>query len=211
MTALRRASFGGTGSYGGDGGEDFLLYRRSRPDGYRSSAPTTSTLSDLFQADSVSERNANAVKSSRFISQLGEIKMITGYSWEKIAILLSCTRQSLYNWRDGLVVTDLNIRAVQRMHEAISFIDRDNPVETRAVLEANDQAIFKLLKEGMLEEAKRRAGKGAGGGALRVVDELIGRHDHWTDRVAASSDVPLGDNDGFAPTALKRRGAPRKK
>lgn len=97
------------------------------------------------------------------------------------------------------------------MHEALSFIDRDNPVETRAVLEANDQAIFKLLKEGMLEEAKRRAGKGAGGGAIRVVDELIGRDDHWTDRVAASSDAPLGANDGFAPTALKQRGAPRKK
>ncbi|MDK1494075.1 hypothetical protein QN219_29280 [Sinorhizobium sp. 7-81] len=139
--------------------------------------------------------------------------MITGYSWEKIATLLSCTRQSLYNWRDGLVVTDMNIRAVQRTHDALSHINRDNPVETRAVLEANDGAIFKLLKDGMFDEAKRLAGEGVGSGAITRagrVNELPSRQDHWTDRVTAGPEEALGDNGGFEQTVIKRRGAPRK-
>ncbi|PCK77690.1 hypothetical protein [Rhizobium sophoriradicis] len=212
MTALRRISSSGTG-YGGRDDDGFLLYRRSRPDDFRSSAPTTSTLVDMLQQETAAERNIAAVRSSRFITQLGQIKMITGYSWDKIANLLSCTRQSLYNWRDGLVVTDMNIRAVQRMHDVLSHINQDNPVETRAVLEANDGAIFKLLKEGMFEVAKRRAGEGIGSGAIRRagrVNELPGRQDHWTDRVAAGPEEVLGDNDGFEPTVLRRRGAPRK-
>jgi hypothetical protein len=159
------------------------------------------------------ERQEAAAQSATFITQIGQIKMMTGYTWDRLADLLSCSRQSLYNWRDGLVVTDANIRAVQRMHEALAFVDRGDPTETRAVLEANEAAIFKMLKAGDFEEAKRTAGQGRGSAHGRpspLVNGARERQDHWTDRIAASSDDPL-ENQGFKPRKTTRRGPPRTK
>jgi len=211
MTAHPKFSSSGTNQSGFGDRLDFMYVRRHQ--GFRASSPTTSTLLDMQRTETDEERLEAAAQSATFITQIGQLKMMTGYTWDRLADLLSCSRQSLYNWRDGLVVTDANIRAVQRMHESIGFIDRGNPTETRAVLEANDTRIFRMLKAGELEAAKLMAGKGIGSTHSRpppLVNGARELQDHWTDRIAASSDEVL-ENGGFKPRKTSRRGPPRTK
>lgn len=211
MTAHRKFSSSGTSHSGFGDRLDFQQVRRHQ--GFRASSPTTSTLLDMQRTETEEERLEAAANSATFIIQIGQLKMMTGYSWDRLAELLSCSRQSLYNWRDGLVVTDANIRAVQRMHEALAFIDRGDPTETRAVLEANDAIIFKTLKTGDVESAKRAAGQGRGsvhGRPSPLVKGTGELQDHWTDRIAASSDETF-ENGGFKPRKTSRRGPPRTK
>ncbi|AYD01606.1 hypothetical protein [Neorhizobium sp. NCHU2750] len=211
MTTHRKFSSSGTSHSGFGDRLDFMYLRRHQ--GFRASSPTTSTLLDMQRTETDEERLELAAQSATFITQIGQLKMMTGYTWDRLAELLSCSRQSLYNWRDGLTVTDANIRAVQRMHEALAFIDRGDPTETRAVLEANGALVFKTLKGGDLEEGKRLAGKGSGsthGRPPPLVNGARQLQDHWTDRIAASSDDPL-ENGGFKPRKTSRRGPPRTK
>lgn len=211
MTPHRKFSSSGTSHTGYGDRVDFRYV--SRHQGFRSSSPTTSTLTDMERTETEEQRVEAAAQSATFITQIGQLKMMTGYTWDRLAELLSCSRQSLYNWRDGLNVIDANIRAVQRMHEALAFIDRGDPTETRAVLEANEAAIFRMLKGGDFEEGKRMAGRGQGsahGRTSPLVNGVRQLQDHWTDRVAASSDEPF-ENEGFAPRKTTRRGVPRTK
>jgi hypothetical protein len=197
MTALRQSNFG-TGYTGGGHDGLFVALQKQSEAAYRSSSPTTSSPAGFFQPETPAERNSKAVRSSRFVTQIGQIKLITGYPWEKIADLLNCSRQSVYNWRDGIAISDANIRAVQRMYEALSFINRDIPVETRAILEANDGAIYNLLKAGKFDDAKCQAGEGVGSKSTLgpgMVKETPSHQDHWTSRIAFAGDV--SESDGF--------------
>lgn len=211
MTALRKFSSSGTSHTGFGDGLEFMDVRRHQ--GFRASSPTTSTLLDMQRNKTDEERLESAAQSATFITQIGQLKMMTGYTWDRLADLLSCSRQSLYNWRYGLVVTDANIRTIQRMHEALAFLDRGDPTETRAVLEANGALVFKTLKDSDFEEGKRLAGKGRGsvhGRPSPLVNGARQLQDHWTDRIAASSDE-LFEGEGFTPRKTTRRGPPRTK
>ncbi|MBB4170836.1 MULTISPECIES: hypothetical protein [unclassified Rhizobium] len=150
----------------------------------------------------------------RTYTQLHELKRITGYSWTRISELLSCSRVSVHNWINGVAPGDRTIRDIGRMYDALAYIDRGSQADTKTVLEAEDGAVFKLLKNLDFERAKKTAGQGAGNIDnfwKGVVNKLPGQEDHWTETVNALSGSPLGDNEGFPARKVVGRLRDRKK
>lgn len=165
---------------------------------------TTNTISqsmDLWRGGTGAEAvpaKADA-EGKRVYTKLFDLQRITGYSWTRIAELMSCSRQSIHNWQRGEALSERSIRDIARMHDALSFIDRGSQVETKDVLEKDEGQVFKLLKGLDFENAKSLAGPGTAQDDMfwkGIVNERPGRQDHWTDRLDAISDEPL-PNDGF--------------
>jgi hypothetical protein len=150
----------------------------------------------------------------RTYTQLFDLKRLTGYSWTRIAELMSCSRVSINNWKSGVAPGDRSIRDISRMHDALSYIDRGSQIDTRAALEANDGEVFVLLKSLDFDRAKKGAGQGVGGADSfwkGIVNELPGSQNDWMDTVNAQQGGALGDNEGFPARKIVGRMRMRKK
>lgn len=145
---------------------------------------------------------------------LAEIKRITGFSWEKIGSLLSCTRQTVYNWTQGEAIKSENVRQVAALHETLSYIDRGSQSDTVSVLDTafGGRTILDMLSAGEFATARRLAGKGAGRPTARwtpMERKLSGRQDHWTDRVTADVPDPVDGGVGFVPNKVVKKATRR--
>lgn len=144
-------------------------------------------------------------------SYLATIKRITGFSWEKIGVLLGCTRQTVYNWTQGEAVKPENARQVAALHETISYVDRGSHAETVALLEREfgGRSLLNVIKDGEFAVARRLAGKGSGRPTSTWTkmqpQKASGRQDHWTDRVAAQIEDPVDDGAPFVPNKIVKK------
>jgi hypothetical protein len=50
----------------------------------------------------------------RVYTKLFDLQRITGYSWTRIAELMSCSRQSIHNWQRGEALSERSIRDIAR-------------------------------------------------------------------------------------------------
>ncbi|WP_245364229.1 hypothetical protein [Sinorhizobium americanum] len=135
---------------------------------------------------------------------LAEVKRITGFSWEKIGGLVSCSRQTVYNWTQGEAIKPENVKQVVALHETITHIDRGSQSETAALLATSfgGRTIFDMITAGEFATARRLAGKGVGRPTARWTPTeraSSGRLDHWTDRIAADAPEPADGGAGFDP------------
>lgn len=142
---------------------------------------------------------------------LATIKRITGFSWEKIGLLLNCTRQTVYNWTQGETIKPENVRQVAVLHETISYIDRGSQAETAELLETEfgGRTLHKIITDGEFPVARRLAGKGSGRPMATwtkmQTQKPSGRQEHWTDRVAAQGDEGVEDVAPFAPNKVVKK------
>jgi hypothetical protein len=135
---------------------------------------------------------------------LADIKRITGFSWEKIGGLLSCTRQTVYNWTQGEAIKSENVKQVVALHETLTHIDRGSQSETAALLETTlgGRSILDMIACGEFTTVRRVAGRGPGRPTSHWASmerQPSGRQDHWTDRIAAEVPEPAENGAGFDP------------
>jgi hypothetical protein len=135
--------------------------------------------------------------------QLSEIKRLTGYGWEQLAIFLGCTRQAVYRWTLGDSITDPNRGRLAKLHATIRFIDRGSAEDNRALLDTatDGQTLADMLSQGSFEEVRALAGRGSGRQDAkwgRLGREEFAPEDHWYFRL-----VQGGDVDGDAVVRAK--------
>lgn len=125
--------------------------------------------------------------------QLAEVRRLTGYSWEQLARLMSCTRQAAHLWMNGEAITDANRDRLARLHATVRYFDRGAVDDNRAVLDmaADGTTVAELLRQERFDEARSAAGKGSGRqDAAWSRPSLPEAHpdDHWYSRLALAEE-----------------------
>jgi hypothetical protein len=137
--------------------------------------------------------------SSRSPTALAEIKRVTGWSWDRIARILGCTRQAVHGWILGREVNAVNAERIARLRATLAFVSRETSENTRELLDAptgDGRIVADLLAD--QEFSKVRELLGAGSGMRDVtpwtrLSEQVepGRDTHWFDRLADTQGVGI--------------------
>ncbi len=96
---------------------------------------------------------------------IAEMRILTGYSNERLAMLLSVDRRSLTNWANGRGMHASKADRIRKLARFVRYIDRGLAERNEAALLAQDDAgrtAFELLKDELYDEAARVVGKGDG-------------------------------------------------
>jgi hypothetical protein len=146
--------------------------------------------------------------------QLAEIRVLTGYGWERIAKLLRSTRQAVYNWTNGASISEVNREHLAKLFATLSYIDRGSAEENRALLDSSldGRMLSEWLSEGEFELVRNFAGRGSG-----RPDEKWGppgrrkvaASDHWFTRILdvgelESDEVRRARPQKLTPLKLRR-------
>jgi DNA-binding transcriptional regulator YiaG len=94
---------------------------------------------------------------------IGELRRLTGFTWEKLARLFNVSRRSLHFWASGKAMTPSNEEHLLRLLAVVRKVDRGSASTTRAALLAprGDGSIpFDLLAAGDYEGVLSSLGAG---------------------------------------------------
>ncbi len=98
-------------------------------------------------------------------SAIGEIRRLSGFTWDQLAKVFKVTRRSLHFWASGKAMTVENQERLQHLVATIRHIDRGSAFANRAALMAvqPDGTIpFDLLMDGEYARVTSLLGKGVG-------------------------------------------------
>jgi transcriptional regulator with XRE-family HTH domain len=93
--------------------------------------------------------------------ELGELRRISGLTWEQIAFMLGVSRRSVHNWANGAVVSGVNSERLARTVAVIRSFDTGVARVNRVVLmtpDADGRSPLDLLSEGQYDVARRALG-----------------------------------------------------
>lgn len=96
---------------------------------------------------------------------LHEIKLLTDYSWGKIAEIIGVDRRSVSTWIGGGEIREQNARTIADVLATLLFIDRGFAEENRKLLDAigvNGKSAFDCLIAGEYDAVRTALGPGAG-------------------------------------------------
>lgn len=96
---------------------------------------------------------------------IGELRRVSGFTWDQLARLFHVTRRSLHFWASGKDMTVENHERLQRLLATVRQIDRGSASANRAAFMAvrRDGTVpFDLLVEGQYERVASILGEGAG-------------------------------------------------
>lgn len=141
---------------------------------------------------------------------LSEIKRMTGFGWNEIGELLSCTRQTVYNWTQGAAVRPENAKRISALHETVKFFDRGSQEENAGLIATSyaGRTVRDILTSGEFAVVRRLAGRGAGRPTARwspVEPVPSGRQDHWTDRIGADTPDEVDAVGEFLPNKVVKK------
>ena len=91
---------------------------------------------------------------------LGELRRLSGLTWEQLAKLFNVSRRSLHFWASGQPLSRFNEEQLNRLLGTIQYIDRGSASLNRSLLLKPDNPLFDLLVAGRYEEFKQLAGVG---------------------------------------------------
>ncbi|PSB03653.1 helix-turn-helix domain-containing protein [Merismopedia glauca] len=94
---------------------------------------------------------------------LNELRRLSGLTWEQLAKLFNVSRRSLHFWASGQPLNSFNEEHLNRLLDAIKYINRGSASLNRNVLFTNSSdgtLPFDLLVAGKYEEVKRIVGVG---------------------------------------------------
>lgn len=115
---------------------------------------TTSGLPLSFQLD-------NSAEVSR--AALGELRKLSGLTWEQLAKLFNVSRRSLHFWASGQPLSRFNEENLNRLLSTIQYINRGSASINRNLLLSSSpdgKLLFDLLVAGDHEQVKRILGPG---------------------------------------------------
>lgn len=146
---------------------------------------------------------------------VNEIRRLTGYSWDRIARILGCTRQAIYNWMTGGKISDDNREKLAQLHAVLRYIDLGLAEENRRVLDRDHEGytLADMLAEGRFEEVRELAGRGPGRpdeNWLRPRPQSVEGRDHWYERLVAqgegdkSVEIRTAKPERIEPISLKK-------
>jgi DNA-binding transcriptional regulator YiaG len=90
---------------------------------------------------------------------LGELRRLSGLTWEQLAKLFNVSRRSLHFWASGQPLSRFNEEHLNRLLGTIRYVDRGSA--NRSLLlrpDGNGNPLFGLLVAGKYEEFKRIVG-----------------------------------------------------
>lgn len=124
--------------------------------------------------------------------KLAEVKRLTGWSWERVAQALGCTRQAIHGWTVGREINQNNAERLAKLYATILYIDRGSAEDNRALLNTdlgNGLIAAELIDQGRFEELRTFAGEGGHSRDVtpwsRLADEELSvAREHWFDRLA---------------------------
>lgn len=96
---------------------------------------------------------------------IAEMRLLTGFSNERLARLLGVDRRTLTNWANGGGVQAGKADRIRKLARFVRFIDRGFAEHNELALLAQDAAgrtAYELLKEERFDEAAQAVGKGDG-------------------------------------------------
>ena len=93
---------------------------------------------------------------------LSKLRRLSGLTWEQLAKLFNVSRRTLHFWASGQPLSHFNEEQLNRLLEAIQYIDRGSANLNRSLLlkGSNDNLFFDLLVAGKYEEFKQVVGFG---------------------------------------------------
>jgi DNA-binding transcriptional regulator YiaG len=94
---------------------------------------------------------------------LGELRRLSGLTWEQLAKLFNVSRRSLHFWASGQPLSHFNEGQLNRLLGTIQYIDRGSASLNRSLLlkpDNNGNPLFDLLVAGKYVEFKQIAGAG---------------------------------------------------
>ena len=91
---------------------------------------------------------------------LGELRRLSGLTWEQLAKLFNVSRRSLHFWASGQPLSRFNEEQLNRLLGTIQYIDRGSASLNRSLLLKPDNPLFDLLVAGRYEEFKQLVGVG---------------------------------------------------
>jgi len=192
-----------------DGGYPRALIQRTEAlPQVASSSQVVSTQSGIYEATTnlavVIEPNAVAADSGgdRVSHKLSAIKRMTGWSWERLAEALGCSRQAVHGWTLGKDISNPNFERLAKLYATLVFIDRGDAEENRNLLQSvskDGHIVSELLNRGQFEQVRDMLGAGntRETEALRLRVANAARHadgtQHWFERMANTTgdEVPL--------------------
>lgn len=141
--------------------------------------------------------------------QLAETKRLTGYSWEQLAKLLGCSRQTLHLWMEGKAISDNNRERLARLHATILYLDRGSAEENRAVMDLafDGSTIADLLQRSCFDDVKLLVRRGIGRPDRNwghVEEHTPVTEDHWFDQIVRSEGVEDTGGVRAEPQTFKR-------
>jgi transcriptional regulator with XRE-family HTH domain len=96
---------------------------------------------------------------------LGELRRLSGLTWEQLAKVFNVSRRSLHFWASGKPLSSSSEEQLNRILGAIKYIDRGSASLNRSLLlkpDANGNPFIDLLIAGKYEEFKQIVGAGNG-------------------------------------------------
>lgn len=92
---------------------------------------------------------------------ISELRRLSGLTWEQLAKLFNVSRRSLHFWASGQPLSCFNEEQLNRLLEAIQYIDRGSANLNRSLLlKGSNGKFFDLLVAGQYEEFKKIVGCG---------------------------------------------------
>jgi transcriptional regulator with XRE-family HTH domain len=94
---------------------------------------------------------------------LGELRRLSGLTWEQLAKLFNVSRRSLHFWASGQPLSPFNEGQLNRLLGTLRYIDRGSASLNRSLLlkvDDNGNLLFDLLVAGKYEELRRIVGAG---------------------------------------------------
>lgn len=92
---------------------------------------------------------------------LGELRRLSGLTWDQLAKLFKVSRRSLHFWASGQPLSCLHEGNLHRLLDTIRYIDRGSASLNRTLLlrlDDNGNPLFDLLIAGKYEEVKQIVG-----------------------------------------------------
>jgi len=129
---------------------------------------------------------------------LAATKRLTGWTWEQLARCLGPSRQAIHAWTLGGDISADNFERLSRLHAAITFVDRGNVEDNRALLSrptCDGRIAVDLLSTQQFDEFCQLLGRGQGRSDLshwaeknsRERQAEIARNGHWVDRLTVTA------------------------
>lgn len=92
---------------------------------------------------------------------ISELRRLSGLTWEQLAKLFNVSRRSLHFWASGQPLSRFNEEQLNRLLEAIQYIDTGSANLNRSLLlKGSNGKFFDLLVAGQYEEFKKSVGCG---------------------------------------------------
>ncbi|MEO1741293.1 MAG: helix-turn-helix transcriptional regulator [Cyanobacteria bacterium J06629_9] len=94
-------------------------------------------------------------------SSLGELRRLSGLTWEQLARLFNVSRRSVHFWASGKPISRFNEETISKLLDTLRYIDRGSASENRKLLLrsfGNGVVPFDLLVAGKYEDVKAMLG-----------------------------------------------------